>query len=441
MSRLVQYIILLPILLFAACSLYSQDGDTTSFSDLMKIALENNFSIIVARNSAEITRINNTIGNAGFLPSIDASAETGKAIVNSNQVFYDGRTRDASGAENSSTNALAELNWTLFDGAKMFITKKKLSELENQGEISLQIRIEEIYMQLAATYYGLIQEVKWMEVLASNLSISKERLILATKKFELGSASESDLIQARLDLNTDSNAVINQNAVIWNMKADINHLAGRNPTIDIIPGDKMEYNDIDDLSELQSIANQQNQELILARSNEKIYRLTMQESISNFLPLVSLYTNYSYSSSQSQTGLLTSNKSFGPAYGIKLSYNIFNGFNDKRAYEISRINYESARVKSDEVLNSLQTELFKVYNEFTTAKEVMNISKINMSDAKENLKLAVELYRYGQINEVDFREYQKKTIEAETNLLTSEYQVRMAELNLLHLSGQLKLSQ
>jgi outer membrane protein len=439
MKRTFKKILLLQILVIVCTCLYSQGTDSVTFIDLYKLALENNYSLIIARNSAEAAKISNSIGNAGFLPALDASANAGNSVVNSSQEFYDGRTRDAQGAKSNSVNALVEINWTIFDGTKMFISKQKLNELEKQGEIELRIRTEEIYMQLAAYYYDLIQELKYKDVLENSLITNRDRLMLANKKYVLGSASESDLIQARLDLNADSNAVIKQSVVIENMKADINHLIGREPSIDFIPADKIIAAEIPGYDQLLADANQQNQDMILARSNEQVSQITMRESFSKFLPVVSLYSDYSYAASESQTGLLTSNKSYGPAYGIRFSYNLFNGFIDKQQYQVNRINYENAQAQTNEMLNSIQTELLKSYNNYTSSIQVLNIERANIADAEKNLQLAIELYKHGQISEIDFRSYQQKTIEAESQLLSAEYAVRMAELNLLRLSGQLKI--
>jgi outer membrane protein TolC len=227
--------------------------------------------------------------------------------------------------------------------------------------------------------------------------------------------------------------------VIENLKTDINHLIGRDPSVNYFPVDTITSNDIPAYADLLVMANQQNHDLLLARSNERVNRLTMKESFSQFMPKVSVYSDYSYIAYERQTGLLTSNQSFGPAYGIRFSYNLFNGFDNKRQYEVNRINYENAQVLSNEVQNSIQTELLKSYNNYISSLQVLNIEKTNITDAEQNLQLAVELYRLGQISEIDFRLFQQKTVEAENRLLLAEYQLRMAELNVLKLCGQLKL--
>ena len=101
--------------------------------DAVAIALKSNYDILVARNDADIDKINNTAGNAGMLPSL---------ALNGSDNFsnYNSRVEQTGGAvltnPNARTNALSAnvaLNWTLFDGGKMFVTKNKLSEIEALG--------------------------------------------------------------------------------------------------------------------------------------------------------------------------------------------------------------------------------------------------------------------------------------------------------------------
>jgi outer membrane protein TolC len=418
----------------------SQSTDSVVFDDLVTIALQNNYGLIIARNEAEAMGIANNIGNAGFLPVADVSVNKSYSVVNSKQEFYDGRTREATGAHNNAFSALADVNWTIFDGAKMFVSKEKLGELERLGMTNVQMKAEQIYLQLASMYYQLVQEQTFLESLQVNLQISSERLKLAQKKFDIGSAAETDLIQARLDLGNDSTAVLNAVARIAGIRADINNLLSRDPEIAFIAKDSIPINDTLEYLALLTTAEQQNKELVYARQNERINELSHKQTVSAFLPEVSLYGDYSYAKSLSETGLLASNESFGPSYGIRFTYNIFNGLYDRTQYQLTRIDYENARLNTEEIINSLHTDLYKNFTLYSSALENTRIHKQLVDDAIKNLGIAIELYKRGQINEIDFRATQQKAVAAENNLLLAQYLVRTSELELLRLSGQLILT-
>jgi len=412
--------------------------DTVSFHEILSIALENNFRLIVLGNETEIAGNNNTAGAAGLLPSLDVAATNNNSVVNSKQQFYDGRVREANDALNNSFTALAALNWTVFNGRKLMAEKDILEELENIGLLNLQQEIEFISLDLASLYFQLVQEQKLLQVLKYTLEVSRARLHLAEKKFALGAASEVDLNQARIDMSTDSTLFIRQDVLIKNLAADINALAGRSPEIefsaehDILLGEKVDYQVL--LDSMQS----QNYSLLLMRANVQLAYLDIKQKRAGLMPALSLFTNYSYSTSRSETGLLETSTQSGPAFGFNFSYTLFDGLNSRREMQNSKINHQSAQVRVDETLNSLHAELFKMYNSYIGAAKQVILEQKNLENASKNLTIAIELYKSGAINEIEFRDIQRKALEAENRLLVAEFTTKIAELSLKQISGTLK---
>lgn len=417
---------------------FSQTTDTVSFQEILSIALKNNFHLIVLTNETEIASNNNTAGAAGLLPSLDVTASNNNSVVNSKQQFYNGTFREANNALNNSFTALAALNWTVFNGRKLMAEKEILEELENIGLLNLQQEIELISLELASLYFQLVQEQKLLQVLKYNLEISGARLHLAEKKYSLGAASEVDLNQARIDMGTDSTLFIRQDVLIKNLAADINALAGRSPEIkfsaehDILLGEKVDYKML-----LETMQNQ-NYSLLMMRADVQLAYLDIKQKRAGLMPVLSLFTNYSYTTSRSETGLLETSTQTGPAFGLNFSYTLFDGLNNRRQMQNSKINHQSAQVKADETLNSLHAALFKTYNGYNGAAKQVILEQKNLENASKNLTIAVELYKSGAINEIEFRDIQKKALEAENRLLVAEFTTKIAELSLRQISGTLK---
>jgi outer membrane protein TolC len=413
-------------------------ADTLSFQEIFGIALENNFQLIIMANDAEIAQNNNTYGNAGFLPSVDLDISNNTTIVNSNQKFYDGRTRDASGAQNNTFNAMAGLNWTVFDGMKMWAGKQRLEEIENMGWMNLQLGIEMTYLDLASLYFRLVQEQKLLQVLKSTLEVSRARLVLAEKKFAIGSSSEVDLNQARIDMSTDSTLFIRQGVLIKNLQADINILAGRSPEIAFAAGTDILLEGGIDYEEMYASMLEQNYTVLLVKSEARVKYQEIRENRAELLPSLDLYANYAYTNLRSQTGLLETSTVNGPAFGFSLNYNLFNGLNSRRELQNSKIEYESAEVRADEVVNAMHADLYKTFNTYKGAVQEVALEKTNLENADKNLQIAIQLYRSGAINEIEFRDIQRKALEAENRLLAAEYIMKMAALNLRQISGMLR---
>jgi outer membrane protein TolC len=136
---------------------------------------------------------------------------------------------------------------------------------------------------------------------------------------------------------------------------------------------------------------------------------------------------------------LESNRSYGYSYGFRLRYNLFDGNNRRREVENLNIRYQSAQIQSDQVLNNAEVELYKSYNRYNTAMQEIGLERANLKVTRKNLDIAMEKYRLGGINEIDFREIQSREIEGESRLLAAEYAAILATLNIEQLSGGLRL--
>ena len=92
--------------------------------DCIGIGLERNFSILVARNNEVISNNNYSLGNAGFLPTLDLSSRYGGSVTNTTQNLNVGGQSITNGARATSANVSALLGWTIFNGFNVQTTYK-----------------------------------------------------------------------------------------------------------------------------------------------------------------------------------------------------------------------------------------------------------------------------------------------------------------------------
>jgi outer membrane protein TolC len=106
----------------------SQSQDLLSAEAAVANALQNNYEIILLRNDSALAALNNSYANAALLPRLNAS--TGIIFNNNNtrQKLADGTEKKKGGIRSNNLAAALNLNWTIFDGLKMFATKDKLAE-------------------------------------------------------------------------------------------------------------------------------------------------------------------------------------------------------------------------------------------------------------------------------------------------------------------------
>ena len=118
-------------------------GDTLSVNQAISIALDKAYAIRIAKNNAEIAKVNTSYASAGMLPSITASLGRTGGVNTINQSLLSGQDIIRESAGNSGTNAGIALNWTLFDGFGMFASYERLKTLKDICELRLRAYMQQ----------------------------------------------------------------------------------------------------------------------------------------------------------------------------------------------------------------------------------------------------------------------------------------------------------
>jgi outer membrane protein len=179
----------------------AQINGMLTYKQAVGLLLKNNFDIQIAKNNATIADIQNTYGNAGFMPRVDINAGTSIASNKTRQEFASGLSVNQSGVGSQNLNAGAFLTWTIFDGMKMFATKERLNLLEQQGELSMKLEMEQQIEQLTLIYFQTVKHEQLIKGIEATMQVSQERIKLYERKLDIGAGSNVELLQARLDYN------------------------------------------------------------------------------------------------------------------------------------------------------------------------------------------------------------------------------------------------
>ena len=121
--------------------------------DAVKTSLENNYDIKIAKNNLKIDETNNNIGTAGMLPIISANLVNNNSQIDTKQTQADGTVRQLDNAKNMNLSYGVGLDWTIFDGMRMFSRREQLKVLEEQGKSELQAAILTKISDVYVTYF------------------------------------------------------------------------------------------------------------------------------------------------------------------------------------------------------------------------------------------------------------------------------------------------
>ena len=411
--------------------------ETLSLDEAVRIALQNNFNVKIAMNDAVINKTNNTIGNAGLLPEVALNFGNNYNINNTRQEFFSGDTREGNGVNTSNINANIQLGWTVFDGMRMFVNRDRLKEIESLGELNIQLQMENTVSQVMSVYYNIEQHQRRVETIQKAIEISKERYELASLKKNVGSGSGIPVLQAKVDINADSSALIRQQLILKTSKIQLNEILGRSPEI-IFDISTLTDNQKDvDFQQLSELTAQRNLMLQMDDKNIRLSELNVKLWEGNKYPTIDLNLGYNFSRLKAEIGILKFNQNAGLSYGLTGRWNVFNGWNNKREIQVAKLGIETGKLTKEQTALSLKTDLFTVYNNYLTACELTKIEEGNISIAEQNLDITTEKMRLGTIDALELRQAQLNLVDVEFRKITSAFEARMAHLELMRLSGQL----
>lgn len=405
--------------------------------EAVRIALENNFDIRIASNNLKIDQENNSLGNAGVLPTVAATVAQDNSIQNTEQVRANGEVLSLDDARNRSLNYGVQLNWTIFDGFRMFARRNELKAIEKLGETELQLQVLSKTREVLAIYYDLVQLQRQLHALDTAMVVSKERVETAYNRYTIGKAAKLEWLNSQVDLNTDATNLLRQKELLANAKARLNEQLAREVSTDFVVSDQVEVNQALQFPELKSLAEKQNPQLQAQIINKQIAEYQLKQVRSARYPQISVNTGYAFNDSYNSLGFNREAHAQGLTYGFSASINIFDGLLQKRNENIAQLNIKNAEVAINRQAQAIDTQLLTNFTTFTTNLQLVELERKNEEIARENLDITLAKYRIGTIPTLEIRAAQLNYLNASVRYANALYQAKLSEISLQELTGSI----
>ena len=404
----------------------------------IETGLQKNYDIRIMRNNQEISDNNLTVGNAGYLPSVDLTTGYSGSVNNITQNLANGEKNKNNGIHNQLLNAGVNLNWTVFDGFNIQTNHQRLKELQKMGELNTRLTIENFVSGLTSEYYNYIQQNIRLKNLKSAVKLSKERLRIVEARYEIGAGSRLDLQQAKVDFNSDSSRLIKQYEVLYTSRISLNQMmAADNIEQLIVTTDSIiEFNQFINKEDVWQKTLSSNTFLLLSNKNKNLSLLDLKTAQSENYPYLKLNAGYGYTKNIYNTGTIDNQNNLGLTYGLTLGFNLFDGFNRKRKQKNARIEVENKELQYEQTILSIKADFSNMWMAYRNNIDLTNLEKENVQTAKENHEIAIERYKLGDLSGIELREAQNSLLEAEERLVQAEYNTKLCEISLMQISGQ-----
>ena len=405
--------------------------------EAVKTAIENNYGIIISKNEIEIGSINNNWANAGAIPSVGATASKTIGVNNLEQKLSNGTVTRKNGNSTQNLNAGIAVNWRVFDGLKMFATKKRLEELERSGEYTFRKNLNETVFNVISSYYNIVTLNEQKNATLEQISLYNDRYTLAQRKFEIGTGAKYEVLQAEVDLNEQrSNLLSLQNSIAL-AKSSLNNLLGKKPDTSFIVADTILLMPLPAFADVQNKISTQNPDVLLANSQLLVLGQEKKEVNAARLPSVDLNGFYNFARNSNGAGFTLFNQTYGPSGSVGITVPLFSGILVKKQLAISDIQIKNQQLTIDQTKNNVETALTNAYINYNNALKSIDLEKNNLVLATENIVIATERYKRLNITAVELRQIQISYNDAKNRLYNALYQAKIAEATVALLSGDI----
>jgi len=420
---------------FCVYAFFARSQETLTLDQAIAIALKNNYSVQIAANNAAIASNNRYPGNAGMLPQLTLNAGGSLATNTTKQHYSSGNEIDKSNVNTDAFNYGAALNWTLFDGFRMFVEYDKLKVLDDMGDLNFKQAIETTVALVINAYYDVVMEKQLLKNIRDAIEIYNEKVRLADTKYTLGSGSKLDLLQSKVDLNVQKSNLMKQSTLLDNSKVTLNQLLSRPTETDFIVADTISITYKPSFDELKTSTFQQNISMKISNKNISLARLSLKEIEAQRYPIIGVGLNYAYTQTDNPAGFITTSKNTGLGPSFSIVYPIFNGFQVNHNYKNAKWNLDNANFNSNNTKLVVESGLLKTFRTFQTNMEALKLEEENYTLAKENVDIALERYRLGSSSALELKIAQQSYEDADNRVVLARYATKISETELMRLNG------
>ncbi len=409
----------------------------------IQAGMQHNYDVLVFRKNSDLANNDNRYAFGAFLPQINANGSYLKNNIDSkNSTFAEPPVvTERTGVKSTNTNAQLQVVWPIFDGTRMFATRKRIEELAVLGEINVRNQMMNSAASIIVNYYNIVRQKQQLKATQELMLVSEERVKLAERKLEVGTGGKPELLQAKVDLNSQRTAILVQQTLIQQLKDQLDGLVGMTLPLSYEVSDTIPIDLTLTMDQIITGIEGTNQAVVAAKKNIDVAKLVLKENRATRSPIISLVGAYNFTKAENELATspfslrLTQNNGYN--YGAQVTIPIMNNMNVNRLIGAAKINLSRQQIIYDQQLALATVGVRNAFVNYDNSMKSLAIQEENILLAKENVYIALEGFKRGITTALDLRTAQQSLADAYNQLIGSRYSAKVAETELLRLKGAL----
>ena len=425
------------VFILTASGLSAQENLT--ISKAIKNTLENNLDIKISENLEKIAKNNSSILNNNYLPNIQLGSDVNTNVQNIEIETPGGLSGALDNTQTDNSSAVVSLNYNLIDASGRKYNFKKSKELYSKSKLEAKEIIENTLLQLFTVYFDVGRLTEEEKILKDILEISKKRHERKLSQYEYGQTNNLEVLNAQVDVNSDSINLLNLSNKLNNANRDLNLIMNIDLESDFDIDTNLSFLKRDELSILFTNDIKNNTRFLIAEKDVVISDLEKKVANFSYLPTLGLSGSYGWNESINDNPYAFYNKSItdGFSAGVNIRWDIFRGGKKIIANKNATINQENFALVKEKTILDLKKELKNAFQSHLNNLFILEAQNQNLETNKNNFDRNLERYNVGQVSSIEFRSAQLNLLNAELSNNSARFRAKISEAYFLKISGEL----
>lgn len=433
MRRLIVIILAAAVLIFNfSFSVFGQNE--LDISEAVRIGLENNRQLQNSRRDILQAEKELDLTAKEYMPTVDLQgsytkmeeSESGTAFPSGFEFLSDVFSQPDG---NYSTSV--SLNQPLYLGGRVKLAKEMAVYGVELSRINFEKTAEDMIFNIVQGYYGVLQADGMVSIRENALEVVNEHLRIVEVNYEAGISLRQDLLQTRIEKRKAEEEFTSARNQLQIAKKRLSQLLGQvDSEFFLLKPEKIPNQELDKEILLENALNNRS-EINSLRLNKLLTDKQKELEGNPYRPSLSLNGSCSWQGEEldmSEGSWSVSIRGTIPLYdGGKSSIK-----EEKHDLELEKI--EDSRL---DLIDSIKVDIEDTVLAVQEAEEMIELERLSLENAEENLELANKSYRAGVGTNIDVINAQTRYRQAQISLLQAKYKYEIDLFRVLYKTGQI----
>jgi outer membrane protein len=412
------------------------DARPISLDEAIRLAQQNQPATVQARNALRTgeSSIRQTL--LGYLPSLSvgqsASQRGGTQLVQ-------GVPLPLTGNPWSYGRSLSFGQVVLFDGMQRWNNYRTQQANLTASEQNVVTQSYAVALNVKTAYSNILTAREQAGAAQRQLESAEQQLKVANTKMQAGSATRADSLTGAIAVGNARQAILNAQNALLNANAQLTRYVATPFTVTALPGDTTDSAPISlSDAELVSIA-VEGPAVRQAMANVTAAQAAQKAARAPYMPTLSVSGNYGQTMPGSKTfewgggsGATTTSTSLS----FNLNYTLFNNYQRESQVVTTRVNLENAEANLRDAKFLAQQNLTTQLNTYRTAQLSIELNRLQIQAAEENLRVVQQQYNLGTKQLLDLLTAQLQLDNARATLIQARQNARVAKAQIESIIGR-----